>query len=615
MPPLKHRDRVNSSRFSPDGNRLVTASWDKTVAIWDVHTGRPLVEPMRHDDYVAYAEFSPDGTRVVSASWDNTARVWDAQTGLLVRPLQHEHAVNRAHFSPDGKRIVTASPDWTAGLWDAQTGQRITSPLRHSGFVLEAEFSPDGKRVVTASVDKTARVWDAQTGQPLTMRLKHRNEIWFARFSPDGNRIVTTLPLTWRVWLSVAQFSPDGQCILTASGCAQIWDAQTGHPLTEPLEHTMDSLSSRSGANGKPGEAGPEDNSARIWDVGFVPRSLPGWLLRLAEAISGKRHDAQGVLEETSLDRAKTIAQIREELKNQPDDADGVTWGRWLLADPANRTLSPSSTVMVSTYLEHQIEEQTKASLEEAAQLASRNPELLQRISEARDHITQVESLGSNVTVHACAGQWDAVKADLSKLIEALPNEHTNYHLLAPLLVQSGDIETYRRHCAQVLARFGATSDPMVAERMAKDCLILPNPAIDLELVAQLADTAVTKGNGHSLFGYFEFAKGLSEYRQGHFQSAIDWVQKTLAEPDQDFRDAQANLVLAMAQHKCGKLAEARAALDKGARAIESKAPKPGRAAVGDNWGSDWIIARALLQEAKGLIESEKSHTPISADL
>ena len=152
------------------------------------------------------------------------------------------------------------------------------------------------------------------------------------------------------------------------------------------------------------------------------------------------------------------------------------------------------------------------------------------------------------------------------------------------LLVQSGDREGYRRHCAQVLARLGSSSDPVVAERMAKACLILPDPAINLEPLARFADTAVTRGKGHLDSAYFAFANGLAEYRRGHFQSAIDWIQRTLAEPDQDFRDAQANLVLAMALHKSGKLAESKAALDNGARTIESKAPKLGKGAVDGNW-------------------------------
>lgn len=518
--------------------------------------------------------------------------------------MRHGDTVFRASFSPDGKRVLTASADNTARIWDAWTGVPLTGSLTHSGGVWWAEFSPDGKRVVTASWDKTARVWDAETGLPLTPPLKHPDKVWFARFGPDGEEVVTTIRLTTADWLSPARFSPDGKQILTVSSAARLWQARTGQPLTELLAYAPES---QSRANGERPESLPQDNAARLWDVGFLPARLPAWLLQVAEAISGKRLNQQSTLEQTTLDRAKTIAEIRQDLNRQPDDGDGVMWGRWLLAALANRTTSPFSTIKVADYIEGRIQEQTQESLEEAAQLACCNPELFHRISELRDRLVQIEQLSTNGSVHARAGQWTSAVVDFSNLVELDPTNHLNHHGLAPLLVQCGNLESYRRHSAQVLAIFGATTNSVVAERMAKDCLIVRAPGIDLEATAALADTAVTRGRGHEDFAYFEFAKGLADYRQGHFASAVDWMQKTLAEPGVDYRDAQAYLVLAMAQHQSGKLAESRAALDKGAQIIETKLPRLESGDIGDSW-TDWIIAHALLKEAQGLIQEEKSH-------
>ena len=79
------------------------------------------------------AAFSPDGQRIVTASDDNSARIWDAATGKQIAALQgHTDRVRSAAFSPDGRRIVTASDDNTARIWDAATGKQIAALQGHT---------------------------------------------------------------------------------------------------------------------------------------------------------------------------------------------------------------------------------------------------------------------------------------------------------------------------------------------------------------------------------------------------------------------------------------------------------------------------------------------------
>src|SRR6266487_3227735 len=164
---------AHSVQFSPDSQRVVTASKDKTAWLWDAASGKAIGEPMKHESLVYSAEFSPDSQRVVTASADKTARLWDGASGKAIgEPMKHESLVYSAEFSPDGQRVVTASADKTARLWDGASGKTIGEPIKHEGAIDSAQFSPDSQWVVTASKDNTARLWDGASGKPIGEPMK-----------------------------------------------------------------------------------------------------------------------------------------------------------------------------------------------------------------------------------------------------------------------------------------------------------------------------------------------------------------------------------------------------------------------------------------------------------
>ncbi|KAL8364713.1 hypothetical protein RB595_003816 [Gaeumannomyces hyphopodioides] len=118
-----------------------------------------------HSGWVWSVTFSPDGQRLASASADNTVKLWDAATGACLTTLKgHSDSVRSVAFSPDGQRLASASSDKTVKLWDAATGACLTTLKGHSGSVWSVAFSPDGQRLASASNDKTVKLWDAATG-------------------------------------------------------------------------------------------------------------------------------------------------------------------------------------------------------------------------------------------------------------------------------------------------------------------------------------------------------------------------------------------------------------------------------------------------------------------
>jgi tetratricopeptide (TPR) repeat protein len=313
-------------------------------------------------------------------------------------------------------------------------------------------------------------------------------------------------------------------------------------------------------------------------------------------------------LETITSDRAESLSQIRHDLARLQVEDDWVIWGRWLLGDRSARTVSPFSRMTTSEYIENKVKANTPKSLAELQRFASGDPERSRRVSRARDKLPpafaptqQAGTLLAKGNAQARAGQWTNAIATFSKLAELEPDNYENCHSLAALLVQNGDEEAYHRHCAGLLARFGTTQDPVTAERLAKDCLILPFPG-DVSAVANLAETAVRLGSNHTFFIYFQFAKGLAEYRQGAFARAAQWMETVLSAGGAPTRQAEAQFVLAMAYHRLNHTDAARAAFSSGLEIVQKTLPKLESGDIGAGW-IDWIIARALMREAKSLIE------------
>ena len=277
-----HQRSVYSVAFSPDGQRLATASFDNTARIWD-NQGNQLAVLRGHQDWVYSVAFSPDGKRLATASFDKTARIWDNQGNEIAVLRGHKSRVNSVAFSPDGQRLATASNDKTARIWDNQ-GNEIAVLRGHKSRVNSVAFSPDGQRLATASFDKTARIWDNQ-GNEIALLRGHQDWVYSVAFSPDGQRLATASDdKTARIWdnqgneiavlrghqdpVNSVAFSPDGQRLATASDdkTARIWDNQ-GNEIAVLRGHQDDVTSVAFSPDGQKLATASDDKTARIWDI------------------------------------------------------------------------------------------------------------------------------------------------------------------------------------------------------------------------------------------------------------------------------------------------------------------------------------------------------------
>jgi WD40 repeat protein len=126
---------VTSIALSPDSRRIVSASLDDTVCVWDAQTGQPIGSPVKGDIRgVISLAFSPDGCQFAAASSDSTICLWNMESQKLIGSY-HKDCINKMSlisFSSDGRQLMTSSIDGTIHTWNATSGKPINAPKSSS---------------------------------------------------------------------------------------------------------------------------------------------------------------------------------------------------------------------------------------------------------------------------------------------------------------------------------------------------------------------------------------------------------------------------------------------------------------------------------------------------
>jgi WD40 repeat protein/transcriptional regulator with XRE-family HTH domain len=146
-------DIIDSVAFSPDGKYLVAGGGNfgsmstENGYIWNAASGEKLLT-LSMDGAVTAVNVSPDGKRVVLASFNGAISVLDALTGNQILTWRgHTGTIYQVAVSPDGKLLATASGDGAARVWDAASGVNLLTLPFDSGGGGSVSFSPDGKRL------------------------------------------------------------------------------------------------------------------------------------------------------------------------------------------------------------------------------------------------------------------------------------------------------------------------------------------------------------------------------------------------------------------------------------------------------------------------------------
>ena len=258
-----HSDAVSGVAWSPNGQRIASASSDGTVQVWDAASGSHALTYRGHTSDVLTVAWSHDGRYLASGSADNSVQIWNASTGARILTYRgHSSVITGVTWSGDDRYLASCDVAGSMQVWQAADGKRLTttsslgSAKGNSPAWNAVAWSPVGNKIAAASTGSVL-IQDALTGKNAN-NYGTGGAINSVAWSPDGASIAFSSGGDALAIWSVAQkretnlltggtngdiyataWSPNGKLIATgnADGLVEVWDASTGHLLSTYRGH------------------------------------------------------------------------------------------------------------------------------------------------------------------------------------------------------------------------------------------------------------------------------------------------------------------------------------------------------------------------------------------
>jgi cytoskeletal protein RodZ len=288
-----HNGWVTAVAFSPDGGRLVSGSWDRSIKFWGVSTGEQLGAVTNDMKEVQSLAFSRDGHWLATENSSDTTSLRDASTGHEIRTFPSDKPlgplgsnwVYSIAFSPDGRWLASALDDKTVRLWDVNTGRKVRDLTGLRRTVVYIAFSPNGRLLATGDDQKNIRIWDPASGEEIYKLTGHKKPVYAVAFSPDSRWLASaSADKTVKIWdlavgrevhtlvghgnmVTTLAFSPDGRWLVSGSWdkTIKIWDAETGREVQTLGGHDHPVYSVAFDSRGQWVASGSEDGTIKLW--------------------------------------------------------------------------------------------------------------------------------------------------------------------------------------------------------------------------------------------------------------------------------------------------------------------------------------------------------------
>jgi WD40 repeat protein len=221
-----HTYPVSTIRFAPAGDRVCSTSYQRPkggeVRVWDPRDGRELAVLQSGYAPITCSQWNPDGTRIVAASWDQHLHVFDLAAPdkpIVVRlgPEPEYRAAQASALTADGALLAVACKDEQIHLFEPWTGKPVRDLVGHTKMVEGVAFSLDGTLVASGSADSTVRLWDVASGRCFAVLRGHRGLVRALAFAGSDRLLTGSADGTLRSWDVAALRLPNRDRTLATS--------------------------------------------------------------------------------------------------------------------------------------------------------------------------------------------------------------------------------------------------------------------------------------------------------------------------------------------------------------------------------------------------------------
>jgi len=180
--------------------RLVSGSYDKTLKIWDLASGRCQRTLRGHSGWVSCLRVEQGGERIVSGSWDASIKVWDAEEGVVRQTLAC--GVGNALYTLDldqgSAEVAVGCRHHHVQLWDLEAGQKLNDFFGHSKEVGALRLTP--RTLVTGSGDTTIKVWDKLAHECRMTLRGHSSTVMCLEYDGEHKVVSGSYDKTCKLW-------------------------------------------------------------------------------------------------------------------------------------------------------------------------------------------------------------------------------------------------------------------------------------------------------------------------------------------------------------------------------------------------------------------------------